>query len=334
MNNKINKIKTYKILINSKPFANMRGASPAEVAKKAASKILGNSLNRVRFSIQAKTGKIRHYDAKLEYLVRPYHKNGKLVKYRIVVKKLGKQIGGTYPPKLDDSDPIFTFFPRGEYKIENLFGAEFIIYDKEKKNKCIELYTLKDKNGDYLYLNGLFKCGYQGKKNLELLVKYGKYLKEKHNINKIVLEDASEIINTKIQLWLLSILSTGESWYNSLGFFSDIYEEEIPYNNSKILMNIEDFINECISLVIKNKKEMYKLNNSKITEFNEQFDEQKKIFFSFYDKSKSVQEIFIQIKEELKKEISEEKIKIIEEILSIIEQSKNIKYKRILTLTL
>jgi hypothetical protein len=60
----------------------------------------------------------------------------------------------------------------------------------------------------------------------------------------------------------------------------------------------------------------------------------KKIFFSFYDKRKTVHEIFIQIKEELQKEISQEKIKIIEEILSIIEKSNNIMYKRILTLTL
>jgi hypothetical protein len=220
-------IKTYKILINSNPFSNIRGASPAEVAKKAASKILGNSMNRVRFSIQAKTGKIQYYDAKRENLVRPYHKNGKLVKYRIVVKKQGKQVGGTYPPNLEDkSDPIFDFFPEGEYEIENLFGDEFIIYDKEKKNKCIELYTLKEGSRDYLYLNGLFKCGYQGKKNLELLLKYGKYLKEIHNINKIVLEDASEIINTKIQLWLLSILSAGKSWYNNFGFFQTFMKKK------------------------------------------------------------------------------------------------------------
>ena len=98
----------------------MRGASPAEVAKKTASKILGNSLNRVRFSmVEAKTGKIRHYDAKRENLVRPYHKNGKLIKYRIVVKKLGKQVGGTYPPNLEDlDDPIFEVYPKGEYEIE------------------------------------------------------------------------------------------------------------------------------------------------------------------------------------------------------------------------
>jgi hypothetical protein len=331
-----NRIKTYKIIVDSKLFANIRGSTPAEVAKKAASKILGNSLNRVRFSIQEKTGKIRNYDAKRENLVRPYHKNEKLVKYRIVVKKLGKQVGGTYPPNLEEGsdDPIFTFFPRGEYEIENLFGDEFIIYDKEKKNKCIELYTLKEGNSNYLYLNGLFRCGYQGKKNLELLVKYGNYLKEIGIINKIVLEDASEIINTKIQLWLLSILSIGKSWYNNFGFYSDIYEEEKLYNNLKILMNIENFINECISLLIIIKKNIYKWNNSKINEFNYLLDKQKKNFFSFYDKNKSVQEIFTQFKEELKKEISKEKIKIIEEILSIIEQSNNIMYKRILTLTL
>lgn len=44
-------------------------------------------------------------------------------------------------------------------------------------------------------------------------------------------------------------------------------------------MNIEDFINECISFVIKNKKEIYKWNNSKITDFIEKFDEKKNIFF-------------------------------------------------------
>ena len=115
-----NRIKTYKILVDSKPFANIRGSTPAEVAKKAASKIIGNSLNRTRFSIQAKTEKIRHYHAKRENLVRPYHKNGKLVKYRIIVKKIGKQVGGTYPPNLEEGsdDPIFSFFPREKYEIE------------------------------------------------------------------------------------------------------------------------------------------------------------------------------------------------------------------------
>jgi hypothetical protein len=116
------KIKTYKIIVDSKLFANIRGSTPAEFAKKAASKILGNSLNRVRFSIvDAKTGKFRHYDAKRENLVRPYRKNGKLITSRIVVKKIGKQVGGTYPPDLGENsdDPIFQFFPREEYYFDH-----------------------------------------------------------------------------------------------------------------------------------------------------------------------------------------------------------------------
>lgn len=158
-----NKIKTYKILINSKPFANIRDSTPAEVAKKAASKILGNSLNRVRFSIQEKTKKNRHYDAKRENLVRPYRKNGKLITFRIVVKKMGKQIGGTYPPNLeeDSDDPIFDFFPRGEYEIT--FNDYFTVYDK-KKNVCIAFYIIKNDKENYLYINDLYKCSYQGKK--------------------------------------------------------------------------------------------------------------------------------------------------------------------------
>jgi hypothetical protein len=85
----ISKLKTYKIVFDSKQFGNMRGSSPIEVAKKAASKILGNSLNRTRFSIvEVKTSKIRHYDAKRENLVRPYRKNGKLITCRIMKIKL------------------------------------------------------------------------------------------------------------------------------------------------------------------------------------------------------------------------------------------------------
>ena len=66
--------------------------------------------------IEVKTGKIWDYKAFKENLVRPYRKNGKLVKYRIVVKKLGKQVGGKYPPDLQNlDDSIFMFFPKEEY---------------------------------------------------------------------------------------------------------------------------------------------------------------------------------------------------------------------------
>jgi hypothetical protein len=220
------KIKTYKIIVDSKLFANMRGATPAEVAKKAASKILGNSLNHVRFSIQ-KNSKIRHYDAKLENLVRPYRKNGKLVKYRIVVKKIGKQVGGTYPPDLEESsvDKIFDFFPRGEYEIAINNSRSFpeIMIDKyEGVVLCACVHFYIQENSRTLTLNTLSKCNDKtGSINLMKLIGYANYLKESGVIDKIVLGDASiiNIGNYDLSLPLLSILSTGMSWYNRFGFF-------------------------------------------------------------------------------------------------------------------
>jgi hypothetical protein len=88
--------KNYKIIVDSKHFGNMKGIRPAEVAKKAAGKILGLSNNRIaQFSmIETKNGKIRNYKAFKENLIRPYKKNGKLITCRIIVKKIGKHTGG------------------------------------------------------------------------------------------------------------------------------------------------------------------------------------------------------------------------------------------------
>jgi len=90
--------KNYKIIVDSKHFGNMKGIRPAEVAKKAAGKILGLSNNRNRYTqfsiIETKNGKIRNYKAVKEHLIRPYKKNGKLITCRIIVKKIGKHTGG------------------------------------------------------------------------------------------------------------------------------------------------------------------------------------------------------------------------------------------------
>jgi hypothetical protein len=264
MNNKINKIKNYKILINSKPFANIRGSTPAEVAKKAASKILGNSLNRVRFSIvDAKNVKFRHYDAKQEKLVRPYRKNGKLVKYRIIVKKIGKQVGGTYPPNLeDDSDTIFDFFPRREYSIK-IEGSYVKIYNQD--NLCI-YFSIIDRK---LVIFDLHHCGYKGSTNLRKIIGYAKKLNENSKIiDSIHLADASHFKQFEdISLDILYILSTGISWYNYFGFESDNFPEEIKYNKQFLLMTFETFLNECISKIIETKIKYYQEINKTLEHF-------------------------------------------------------------------
>jgi hypothetical protein len=361
-----NTMKTYKIVVDSKVFTNMRGYSPAEVSKKAVSKILGNSLNRTSFSmVEAKTGKIRCYDAKRENLVRPYRKNGKLITSRIVVKKIGKQVGGTYPPDLGENsdDPIFQFFPREEYYFDHgplINGIQSIeIFSKADlsyQSFCIRFYVI----GNVLYLSELNKCHYSGKINLNKIIEYAKSfgnieLIELTDVSKIKLIDIDPLQIRYISLSLLSILSSGKSWYNKYGFFSKDYTNELVENKKKIIMNINDFMKECIEKLVKNSHE----NKSKL-------DKQKDKFFTYYKQEKTVQEIFTQIKAELfkfgknnaelfkfgddsnesdsdesdsnkydklykEKEKFNEQFKIIFGILSIIEKSKIIIYDSNLT---
>jgi hypothetical protein len=378
------KIKTYKILLDSKPFANIRGSIPAEVAKKAASKILVNSLNRVRFSIvEAKTGKIRHYDAKLENLVRPYYKNGKLVKYRIAVKKLGKQIGGTYPPNLEEGsdDPIYTFFPKGEYKIEIIYvenNSQFPpkYHITSNSDWCIDFHFEIDKRK--IELDNLNKCyNKSGSVNLKKIIDYGKYLKKSYNIiDKIELLDASTIYDEKISLSLLSILSTGMSWYNSFGFISPNFNVEKEYNSKFLRMQFNEFLDLCGNILFEQKKEYFdNLNNKikKIKEYKEkkgsltnrlqnslakklnnktkkntltaeglleyimeELNAKKKIFIDNFDNfgNLTVKEVFTNIKEKLKSQLSEQNLDIIIELFLFIESSRIIKYHLGLTLIL
>ena len=304
-----NKIKTYKILLDSKPFANMRGASPVEVAKKAASKILVNSLNRARFSIvEAKTGKIRHYNAKRENLVRPYHKNGKLVKYRIVVKKMGKQVGGTYPPNLKQGskDPIFDFFPEEEYEIEIIkrLGKNCV----NIKN-CILFYI----DSNILYLEYIEKCQSSGKINLEKIIDYAKIMK----LESIKLDDSSEILSG-ISMPIIFILANGISWYNQYGFISgeENFIEEKKHNLELMNLTLNNFLSK-----ISNKN-----NNNNIGKFIQLINK-----YGF-DINSKVKDIFKKIKELLKNNLlNEDEIDILKKILFFIQLSSIISYNPELT---
>ena len=297
------KIKTYKILVDSKLFANIRCSTPAEVAKKAASKILGNSLNRTRFSIvEAKTGKIRHYDAKLENLARPYRKNGKLVKYRIVVKNLGKQIGGTYPPNLEEGsdDPIFTFFPREEYKIEIIkrLGKDCVNIEN-----CI-LFYIED---NILYLEYIEKCQSTGTINLKKIIDYSKIMK----LESIKLADSSEILSG-ISMPIIFILANGISWYNQYGFISgeENFIEEKKHNLKLINLSLKDFFT-----LISNKN-----SNNNISKFIQIMDK-----YGFNEESK-VQDIFIK-----NNQMNQDELKILKRILFYIQLSSIILYNPELT---
>lgn len=139
--------KNYKIIVDSKHFGNIKGIRPAEVAKKAASKILclSNNRNRItKFSmVETKNGKIRNYKAFKENLIRPYKKKGKLITYRIIVKKIGKHTGGE-PKNLSEIYKKEKFTEEDIKKIKDEMFIENIFIEGTKTN--YDPYNLTEKN--------------------------------------------------------------------------------------------------------------------------------------------------------------------------------------------
>jgi hypothetical protein len=291
-------------------------------------------------------------------LVRPYHKNGKLIKYRIVVKKLGKQVGGTYPPDLEpgSNDPIFDFFLRTEYEIRIEDSDLINIFNKEN-NLCIK-FGIENRE---LGIFELHHCGYKGSTNLQRIIGYAKKLNEKSKIIDLIgLTDSSYFKQYKaIYLYILYILSTGISWYNYFKFISDNFVEEQNYNQHFLSINLEDFLNECIGKIIETNLKYYqKLNNSLrvlrerkqsqfrnsqlakleinkneierngldtvIERIRQELDRQKKIFIEKFS-NPNIQELFTQIKTKLIESKLEEG-----ELERIIELFKFINYSRII----
>jgi len=301
--------KNYKIIVDSKSFGNIHGANPAEAAKKAANKIL-KSPSKYNSScsfaiVEIKTGKIWYYNAEQKKLVNPYEKDGKIIKFRITVKKgtnytfnnpyyfkkylVGKLDEAWEREKLLKNDlneenniqlsnkkfqherilevpelnnfsmnnppnrqahrdhPIWKFFPKELYYISHDNDMwEAIIMSKEHKT-CIH-FNFTDNEAN---LNYLSTCGddkkYSYSENLKRFIKFAKFLKKIDNrLSKIRLVDNSYIQIGKfgIPFYILDILTTGESFFNKIGFKSDNYEKEKKHNRKYLNMNFIDFLKE------------------------------------------------------------------------------------------
>ena len=111
---------------------------------------------------------------------------------------------------------------------------------------------------DHIYIDSLSKCG--STSGGDLLTMIYTIAKEMPNIKYIELVDASQIkiCSTKISLRILKILTTGQSWYNSHGYYSANYESEKSHNEEIINMNYENFID----IVYKKRLEKFKYENS------------------------------------------------------------------------
>ena len=92
-------------------------------------------------------------------------------------------------------------------------------------------------------------------------------------------------------------------------------------------MKFEDFINECIELLIKKYDDWNKNNTILKNSYINILNEEKENFFKYYNKEKSVQEIFSEIKNKLKDTKNKSvDLKLIIELLNFIKSSNIIKY--------
>ena len=158
-----------------------------------------------------------------------------------------------------------------EYFLINKNDNTMIITDKSTNTICMELAIMPP----YIKIELLNKCrnGLSGKKLLHIIREYAE---ERTDITHIELQDASLITNVctnnsyRFSLADLYILSTGKSWYNSFGYKSKNYTNEISHNRKLLDMNIIDFIYLC------NSKKYYPSSQ-------EEMDEDIAGFYSFFD---------------------------------------------------
>jgi hypothetical protein len=133
--------------------------------------------------------------------------------------------------------------------------SEEYIYIRTKDGGKCAIFSLYS---DHIYIDSLSKCG--STSGGDLLTMIYTIAKEMPNIKYIELVDASQIkiCSTKISLRTLKILTTGQSWYNSHGYYSANNDSEKSHNEEIINMNYENFID----IVYKKRLEKFKYENS------------------------------------------------------------------------
>ncbi len=136
--------------------------------------------------------------------------------------------------KLEKLKEFFDVNPDGPY---------IVLSDKGKEKQCLVI-SFRD-NGNTIFIHDLDKCGFSGTESLNILYDFAK---ENPDIKTIELADGSVIsqCGSSISLSILKILTTGKSWYNSLGYKSVNYDAEVEHNARIIEMEFKEFLNLCI----------------------------------------------------------------------------------------
>jgi hypothetical protein len=142
---------------------------------------------------------------------------------------------------------------------------DFIMIVNKRDGTACGKIEIKDK--DYIYIDLIGKCGSaSGTSIIKVIEEFAKTCKYR----KLGLEDDSRI-GTRTQkpeggfceffLSGISILSTGETWYNRLGYKSEWYEQELAHNKRIITKPFLSFMNKDIRNNMKNDGWSYTVIN-------------------------------------------------------------------------
>ena len=189
------------------------------------------------------------------------------------------------PNSYNIEDIIERIFPNSDFNMqikESKDGYRKILIIDKHQRSCVD-FTIKE---DLIYVDWLTNCS--SGSGTTLLHKVEQIAIEM-GILKIELMDASQITtpcNKGVSLQVLSILTTGKSWYNKLGYVCEQQSEIDSYNNSVIQMKFSDFIDIIHNIIEKNFE-------NDLLRFQTLINE----LFSIIDFESTVQEVFIKIKD-------------------------------------
>lgn len=145
----------------------------------------------------------------------------------------------------DIIENIKIFFSESEFNI--IFLGNAVNIKTKDDVKCLSLYF----HEDYISITSLDKCGIHGSDSLKKVEEVAKLLP---NIKSINLMDTSSInkCGVKLDLAIIKILTNGQSWYNSLGYYSDNYKDEIRHNKKILDLSCKDFLKVYLKNVLQN----------------------------------------------------------------------------------
>ena len=155
-------------------------------------------------------------------------------------------------------DLIQTIFLPDKFIIEHNNNTNiFSIKTKDDDLDCFTIILHPDK----IYIAVLEKCGIKGGDSLKMIDKLSKIIP---NIKYIELTDGSLLPlcdDIFVNLAILKILTNGISWYNSYGYVSEDYTNEIEYNKKIINMNYHEFINKVYEINLDLFKQIHSIEN-------------------------------------------------------------------------